>query len=52
MSLLSAPRKTIRYKTIKVNYQDDRFQWKSKSYSGFTAKIIQHEINHCNGVLI
>ena len=32
--------------------EDDKFQWKTKSYSGFTAQIIQHEIDHCNGVLI
>ncbi|MEE1262309.1 peptide deformylase [Ruminococcus sp.] len=52
LSLLGSPRKTTRYKTIKVKYQDDQFQWKNKSYSGFTAQIIQHEIDHCNGVLI
>lgn len=52
LSLLGAPRKTTRYKTIKVKYQDDKFQWKTKSFSGFTAQIIQHEIDHCNGVLI
>ena len=52
LSLLGAPRKTMRHKTIKVKYQDDKFQWKTKSYSGFTAQIIQHEIDHCNGVLI
>ena len=52
LSLLGAPRKTTRYKTIRVKYQDDKFQWKTKSYSGFTAQIIQHEIDHCNGVLI
>ncbi len=52
LSLLGAPRKTTRYKTIKVKYQDSSFQWKVKSYAGFTAQIIQHEIDHCNGVLI
>ena len=52
LSLLGSPRKTTRYKIIKVKYQDDQFQWKNKSYSGFTAQIIQHEIDHCNGVLI
>ena len=52
LSLLGAPRKTTRYKTIRVKYQDDKFQWKTKSYSGFTAQIIQHEIDHCNGILI
>ena len=52
LSLLGGLRKTIRYKTIKVKYQDKSFQWKTKSFSGFTAQIIQHEIDHCNGVLI
>ena len=52
LSLFGEPRKTTRYKTVKVKFQDDSFQWKTKSYSGFTAQIIQHEIDHCNGVLI
>ncbi len=52
LSLLGEPRKTTRYKTIRVKFQDGSFQWKTKSYSGFTAQIIQHEIDHCNGVLI
>ena len=52
LSLLGTPRKTMRHKTIRVKYQDDKFQWKTKSYSGFTAQIIQHEIDHCNGILI
>ena len=52
LSLLGAPRKATRYKTIRVKYQDSKFQWKTKSYSGFTAQIIQHEIDHCNGILI
>ncbi len=52
LSLLGESRKTTRYKTVKVKFQDGSFQWKTKSYSGFTAQIIQHEIDHCNGVLI
>ena len=52
LSLLGSPRKTTRYITIRVKYQDSNFQWKTKSYSGFTAQIIQHEIDHCNGILI
>ena len=52
LSLLGAPRKTTRYKTIRLKYQDDKFQWKTKSFSGFTAQIIQHEVDHCDGVLI
>lgn len=52
LSLIGQPRKTTRYKTIKVKFQDESFIWKTKVYSGFTAQIIQHEVDHCNGVLI
>ena len=52
LSLLGDPRPCTRYKTIRVKYQDERFAWKTASYTGFTAQIIQHEIDHCNGVLI
>ena len=52
LSLLGAPRKTTRYQVIKVKYQDDSFRWKTKTYTGFTAQIIQHEIDHCKGILI
>ena len=52
LSLLGSPRKTTRYKTIRVKYQDSGFVWRKKSFSDFTAQIIQHEIDHCNGVLI
>ncbi|MBR2832637.1 MAG: peptide deformylase [Oscillospiraceae bacterium] len=49
---LTGLRKTTRYRTIKVRYQNERFQVRTRSYSGWTAQIIQHEIDHCNGVLI
>ena len=52
LSLLGAPRPTTRYKTIRVKFQGNGFAWKTASYTGFTAQIIQHEIDHCNGVLI
>lgn len=52
LSLLGGPRSTMRYKTIRLKYQDNSFTWKTASYTGFTAQIIQHEIDHCNGVLI
>lgn len=52
LSLLGAPRKTTRYRTIKVKYQDSSFIWRTKTYTGFTAQIIQHETDHCNGILI
>lgn len=54
LSLLGGPRPVKRYRTIKVRYQvaDERMQVRMKSYSGFTAQIIQHEVDHCDGVLI
>ena len=38
--------------TIKVQYQNERFETRLKTYTGWTAQIIQHEIDHCNGILI
>lgn len=52
LSLLGGPRKTKRYKKIKVQYQNLQLQTRLKTFSGWTAQIIQHEIDHCNGVLI
>ena len=52
LSLLGGPRKTRRYKKIKVRYQTLDFQNRLKSFEGWTAQIIQHEIDHCNGILI
>ena len=49
---LPGTRKTKRYRTIKVRYQNERMQVRVQTYTGFTAQIIQHEIDHCNGVLI
>ena len=49
---LSGVRKTKRFRSIKVQYQDSRFQTRFKTYTGWTAQIIQHEIDHCNGILI
>ena len=45
-------RKTKRYHSIKVRYQNEAFQTRLKTFTGWTAQIIQHEIDHCNGVLI
>lgn len=44
--------KTKRYRTIKVRYQNKQFQTRIQTYSGFTVQIIQHEIDHCNRILI
>ena len=52
LSLLGGPRKTKRYQKIKVRYQTVDFQTRLKTFTGWTAQIIQHEIDHCNGVLI
>ena len=52
LSLLGAPRECRRYRTIKVRYQTPEFHMRTKKYTGYTAQIIQHEIDHCDGVLI
>jgi len=52
LSLLGGPRKTKRFQKIKVRYQTEQFQTRLKTFEGFTAQIIQHEIDHCNGILI
>ena len=49
---LAGTRPTTRYRTIKVSYQDLAMKPRVKTFTGFTAQIIQHEIDHCNGVLI
>ena len=52
LSLLGGPRKCKRYKTVKVQWQTAEMQTRIKTFSGWTAQIIQHEIDHCNGILI
>lgn len=52
LSLLGVPHKCKRYKSIKVKYQNLELQIRIKTYTGWTAQIIQHEIDHCNGILI
>ena len=49
---LSGVRKTKRFQTIKVQWQNEKFQTRLKTFSGWTAEIIQHEIDHCEGILI
>ena len=51
LSLLGR-RTATRYRTIKVRYEDEAFRSKTKSFAGWTAQIIQHEIDHCNGIVI
>jgi len=52
LSLLDGPRKTRRYQKIKVQYQNLQLQTRIKTFTGWTAQIIQHEVDHCNGILI
>lgn len=52
LSLLGSPRKCKRYRTVKVKYQTKEMKVHTKNFTGWTAQIIQHEIDHCNGVLI
>ena len=52
LSLLGGPRKCKRYQTIKVQWQTAEFQTRIKTFTDFPAQIIQHEVDHCNGVLI
>ena len=49
---LSGVRKTKRFQTIKVQWQNEKFQTRLKTFTGWTAEIIQHEIDHCEGILI
>ena len=49
---LTGTRKTLRYRSIKVQYQNEKFQTRLKTFTGWTAQIIQHEIDHCSGILI
>lgn len=52
LSLLCGLRKCRRYKSIKVRYQTTDMQTRIKTYTGWTAQIIQHETDHCDGILI
>ena len=52
LSLLGTHRPCKRYKSIKVKYQNLELQTRVKTYTGWTAQIIQHEVDHCDGVLI
>ena len=52
LSLLGGPRKCTRFQKIKVRYRNEALQVRLKTFTGWTAQIIQHEIDHCNGILI
>ena len=49
---LSGTRRVRRWRSVKVQYQNEKFQLRFKTFTGWTAEIIQHEIDHCEGVLI
>ena len=49
---LTGRRKTKRFQTIKVQWQNEKLQARLKTFTGWTAEIIQHEIDHCDGILI
>ena len=49
---LPGTRPATRYRRIKVSYLDESFQPVTKTFPGYTAQIIQHEVDHCNGILI
>ena len=49
---LTGTRRTKRWKSIKVQYQNEKFQERLKTFTGWTAQIIQHEIDHCEGIII
>ena len=52
LSLLGGPRKCKRWQKIKVRWDNEQFQKRIKTFTGWTAQIIQHEVDHCNGILI
>ena len=52
LSLLGGPRNTKRFRKIKIRYQNTALQTRLKTFTGWTAQIIQHEIDHCHGILI
>ena len=49
---LTGKRTARRWRSIKVRWQNERLQTRVRTFTGWTAQIIQHEIDHCDGVLI
>lgn len=49
---LTGTRKTKRFQNIKVQWQNEKFQARLKTFTGWTAEIIQHELDHCEGIVI
>lgn len=49
---LAGVRKTTRYEEIEVEYLDRNFKKRKNKFTGWTAQIIQHEVDHCEGIII
>lgn len=49
---LKGERRTVRFQRIEVSYADRKFRGRHATFTGFTAQIIQHEIDHCEGIII
>ncbi|PWG64733.1 peptide deformylase [Bifidobacterium callitrichidarum] len=49
---LDGERRTLRHRRIEVDFEDRRFRARHATFTGFTAEIIQHEVDHCNGIII
>ena len=49
---LTGTRQARRWRSIKVRWQNEKFQERLKTFTGWTAQIIQHEIDHCEGIVI
>ena len=49
---LDGVRPTQRFKHITVKFQNEQFQWQTQDFTDLIAEVIQHEIDHCNGILI
>jgi len=49
---LDGTRRTTRWQTVRVRYQDRDFRTRTGTFTGFPAQIIQHELDHCDGILI
>lgn len=49
---LAGQRPVVRYKTVKVRYRDERWKERCATYSGWSAQIIQHEVDHCDGIVV
>ena len=49
---LEGTRPAKRWRSVKVHYRNEQFQERIKTFTGWTAQIIQHEVDHCEGIII